>query len=72
MWDHYKKTFLRMQLVMWMAACVPVLATRSLIVGIGFLVPMQIGSLLGAVLAARMRRRTQLLSGAMRSKGVEG
>jgi hypothetical protein len=72
MWDHYQKTFLRMQVVMAMAACVPVIATRSLIVGIGFWVPMQIGSLLGAVLAARMRKRAQLAMGAVRSRGVQG
>jgi hypothetical protein len=72
MWDHYKNTFLRMQLVMFMAACVPVLATRSLTVGLVFLIPMQVGSLLGALVAAHMRKRNRLPGGSMRSKGVEG
>jgi hypothetical protein len=72
MWDHYKKTFVRMQIVMWMAACLPVLATRSLTVGLGFLATMQIGSLLGAVLAARIRRLTEVPAGRRRPTGIEG
>jgi hypothetical protein len=58
MWDHYRKTFARMQLVMGLAACAAVLVTRQLTVGLLFFAFMQIGALVGAVWAARIRRFT--------------
>jgi len=72
MWEHYKKTFVRMQIVMWLAACLPILATRDLTVGLGFLATMQIGALLGAVLAVRIRKVTEFPTGGARPKGSEG
>ena len=72
MWDHYKKTFARMQVVMWLAASLPVLATRDLSVGLWFLAIMQIGSLLGAVWAARIRRLTEFPAGLTGPKSIEG
>ena len=60
MCDQYKKTFIPMQLAIWLAACLTVGATRDLTVGLGFLGAMQIGSLAGALLAVRLRGHTQV------------
>jgi hypothetical protein len=59
MWAHYKRTFVPMQLGMWLAACLLIVTTRDLTSGFVFLAVMQIGSLLGAALAARVKRLTQ-------------
>jgi hypothetical protein len=72
MWDHYQKTFLRMQFVMWLAAWASVIATHHLIVGLEFLAVMQVGSLLGAAWAARIRKPAQFPAGPRRSKSVQG
>lgn len=72
MWDLYKKTFLRMQFMMWLAAWAAAKATHEPSVGLAFLVTMQVGSLLGATLAARFKGLPPFRAGAPKSKGVEG
>jgi hypothetical protein len=66
MWQHYRKTFLRMQLGIW-------LVSAGVFIGYGYALPpaliffavMQVGALLGAMWAARLtgalRRRADAL-----------
>jgi len=56
MWEHYKKTFLGMQIVMWLVACIVLVWTHLWIVASVFLLTMQIGAVFGAIWAARLKR----------------
>jgi hypothetical protein len=72
MWDHYKKTFLPLQIGIWLAVCLLVLATRDPASGLAFLAILQVGSLLGAAWAARIRRLAESPARPRRPNGVEG
>jgi hypothetical protein len=56
MLEQYKKTFLGMQAFMVFMAGMGVVAARSLFVGVVFYATMQVGAVLGAVWAARIKR----------------
>ncbi len=53
--DLYKKTFVPMQLGIWLVAGLVTLITRSLHAGGAFFATMQFGALLGAVWGARLK-----------------
>jgi hypothetical protein len=56
MLGYYKRTFVRMQIAIWVVATVMVFVTRQFVVGAAFAATMQIGALLGAILGARLNR----------------
>jgi hypothetical protein len=53
--EQYKKTFVPMQLAIWLVAGLVTLATHSIHSGGVFLVTMQFGALFGAVWGARLK-----------------
>ena len=58
MWEHYKSTFLGMQLmILVVTAAIYFFFGHILAMAAVFFVVMQVGSLFGAVWAARLRRR---------------
>ena len=65
MWEHYKKTFLGMQIVMWLVAGLVLVWTHLWIVSSVFLITMQIGAVLGAMWAVRLKR----MFGGVRGQG---
>src|SRR6185436_2953974 len=59
MWQQYKKRFGGMQFVIALVAVMVFMATRNWITATTFLVTMELGSLLGAAWAARLKRKIQ-------------
>ncbi len=60
MWDHYKKTFSSMQaMIALITAIIFFTMGRQWFVTATFFVMMQVGSLLGALWARRLRRKLQ-------------
>ena len=58
MWDHYKKTFKSVQTAIWLATIVIYFGMHRLpAVTATFFLMMQAGSLVGAMWAARLRRK---------------
>jgi hypothetical protein len=55
MLQHYKKTFVGMQIFIWVMAALFTLATRSLHAGTAAFGTMQVGALLGAAWAGRLK-----------------
>ncbi len=53
--DLYKKTFVPMQLAIWLVAALVSIATRSIHAGGVFLATMQVGALVGAAWGARLK-----------------
>jgi hypothetical protein len=67
MWQQqYKKTVVGMQITMWLVACVVLVRTRVWLVAVVFLAIMQVGAVLGAMWAARLRRRLDGHAGVIR------
>ncbi len=63
MWEQYKKTFLGMQIVMWLIAAGVLLSTHRLFAAAVFLVVMQLGAVLGAMWGARLKSKLQGIRG---------
>jgi hypothetical protein len=60
MWAHYRKTFWTMQLMMFLVAVAVFFATPHLWIAAGtFLVIMQLGAVVGAAWAARLKQKLQ-------------
>jgi len=59
MWDHYKRTFVGIQLVISMVTVLVLLATHYWIHAVVFFLCMQLGSVAGAVWGNRLRRKLQ-------------
>jgi integral membrane sensor domain MASE1 len=57
MWETYKRTFLRMQTVILTVTVGVLLGSRAWVVAMTFLFVMQIGSIAGAMLGPRLRKR---------------
>jgi len=61
MWEQYKKTFLRIQSVILIVSCAAFFAADHRLVAAGaFFLVMQIGAVLGAVWAVRLKHRVEL------------
>lgn len=56
MWEHYRKTFLRMQLFIVAVVLGALVATRQASVAAGFFVVMELFSAYGAVWGQRIKR----------------
>jgi hypothetical protein len=54
MWEQYKKTFLRMQIAIWLVVAGVLVFTRSLGGAATFLTTMQVGAIWGSVWGARL------------------
>jgi hypothetical protein len=63
MWEQYKKTFLGMQMVMWLITGGVVLRTHRLFVAAVFLVVMQLSAIVGAMWGARLKNKLQGIRG---------
>ncbi|HEV3191292.1 MAG TPA: hypothetical protein VGY54_12375 [Polyangiaceae bacterium] len=63
MWEQYKKTFLGMQIVMWLIGAGVLLGTHRLFAAAVFLVVMQVGAIFGAMWGARLKSRLQGIRG---------
>ena len=57
MWDHYKKTFVGMQSVIAVIAVAVFVMTHSIVAAALFFVTMQIGSIVGAMWAWRLKNK---------------
>jgi hypothetical protein len=57
MWEHYKKTFVGIQTVIWLITAAILIATHSAVAALAFLAAMQIGSVTGAMWAWRLKNR---------------
>ena len=61
MWAQYKKTFLRIQSVILVVTCAVFFAAEHRLAASGaFFLMMQIGAVLGAVWAVRLKHRVEL------------
>jgi hypothetical protein len=56
MWEQYKKTFARMQAVIFIVTVVMLVVSRPWQVAMTFFLVMQVGSAAGAVWGVRLRR----------------
>ena len=56
MLGYYKRTFVRMQIAIWLVTAVAIFITRQFVVGAGFAFTMQVGALLGAMIGAGLNR----------------
>lgn len=57
MWEHYKKTFVGIQTVIWLITAAVLVATHSAFAAAMFLVVMQIASVSGAMWAWRLKNK---------------
>jgi len=57
MWDHYKKTFVGMQIIIALVALTILRLSHLWTVTVTFFAIMQIGSALGAVWGSRLQRK---------------
>lgn len=61
MWDHYRRTFAKMQIFIWLAAGGVFYALgRRFLVAIVFFAMMQVGAVVGAWWGERLRRRLRV------------
>jgi hypothetical protein len=56
MWEQYKKTVARTQVLIALVTIAALIASRRLYVASGFFIAMQLGAVFGAMWAARLRR----------------
>jgi hypothetical protein len=56
MLEQYKKTFVSLQVTMWLVAALVAWLTKQPLVGVWFLATMQVGAVLGAFWGARLKR----------------
>jgi cobalamin synthase len=63
MWEQYKKTFLGMQIVMWVIAAGVLLGTHRLFAAAVFLAVMQVSAVFGAMWGARLKSKLQGIRG---------
>lgn len=56
MWELYRRTFRRMQAIIWLASLAAFLATHNVYAGLSVFVATQLGALYGAMWAARVKR----------------
>jgi hypothetical protein len=56
MWEQYKRTFARMQTIIWVVTIVTLVMSRAWQVGMTFFLVMQVGSVAGAIWGTRLRR----------------
>jgi uncharacterized membrane protein YfcA len=59
MWDHYKRTFVGMQLVISIVTALVFLVSHYWVHAIVFFVVMQLGSVAGAVWGKRLKRKLE-------------
>jgi hypothetical protein len=68
MLDHYNRTFLRMQQVMWLVTAAMLFLTHSWVVSVSAFAMMQVGAVLGVIWGPRLK--TMFLGARARGRGL--
>jgi hypothetical protein len=68
MWEHYKRTFFGMQVVIALITAWIYLSYRLVPAALIFFLVMQVGSVLGAAWAQRLRRKVEVASLGQRAR----